>query len=77
MLAILFYAFLAYILYQIIFKFVIPVYRTTKQVRKGFRHMQEQMKQHEQQYQQQQKPEEVKNNNPSKAGEYIDFEEVK
>ncbi len=76
MLAILLYAFLAYILYGLIFKFIIPVYRTTRQVRKGIRQVQEQMRQQQSQYNQQQQ-EQPKKQPEKKAGEYIDFEEVK
>ena len=77
MLTIVFCAFLAYLLYQLVFKFIIPVYRTTKTVRKGFKHMQEQMRQQEQQYYQQEKPQEPKKTEEKKAGDYIDFEEIK
>lgn len=35
--------FLAYLAYQVIFKLVIPIYRTTRQVRRTFREMQERM----------------------------------
>ena len=77
MLAFLFYCFLAYLAYNIIFKFIIPVYRTTKQVKKGFRDMQERM----QQGSGQQNGYTQNNTHPSepatKTGEYIDFEEVK
>jgi hypothetical protein len=71
------YAILAYILYQFIFKLVIPVYRASRKIKKGFREMhsrmEEQMKQ-QQGYTPQQnsaKPEPKK-----KAGDYIDFEEM-
>jgi hypothetical protein len=69
----LFYCFLAYLLYQLVFKFVIPIYRTTKQVKKGFRDMQERMQQHQQSSTSTSKT----NNSTSKVGDYIDFEEVK
>jgi hypothetical protein len=74
------YAILAYILYQFIFKLVIPVYTTTKKVKKGFREMQSRME--EQMRQQQgynpepsQAPTEPKPK--TKAGDYIEFEELK
>lgn len=77
MLAFLFYCFLAYLLYNIIFKFVIPVYRATKQVKKGFKDMQDRM-------QQQTGPQNTFSNTTTKSststvktGDYIDFEEVK
>ena len=82
MLTFLFYIFLAYILYQFIFKLVIPVYRTTRQVKKSFRQMQEQMNAHARG---QGRPpvDETANTaytsspKEKKAGEYIDFEEIK
>jgi Sec-independent protein translocase protein TatA len=75
------YALVAYILYQFIFKLVIPVYMASRKIKKGFREMQSKMQEHMQQQQQQQgytaqtsasKPEPK-----TKAGDYIDFEEVK
>jgi hypothetical protein len=42
----LFYAFLIYLLYKLVFHFIIPVYRTTRQVKRGFKEMQERMHQH-------------------------------
>lgn len=78
MLQFLLYAFIAYILYNLIFKFIIPVYRTTRQIKRGFRDMQEKMNSHmggqnpfgptQPQQPTQQQP---------KKGDYIDFEEVK
>ena len=76
MLRILFYGFLIYLLYQVLFNFIIPVYRTTKQVKKGFRQMHEKMNEQmkQQQNSAQASPENVSKNS---AGEYIDFEEIK
>lgn len=76
------FALLAWILYQFIFKLVIPVYRTTRKIKKGFREMQEKMNE---QYRQQQQPQDYANSStaskpdPSKVskGDYIDFEEIK
>lgn len=71
------YAFLAYLLYRLIFHFIIPVYKTTRQVKKQFsdmqNRMQEQMRQ--QGFQQQTTPDAASKKEP--AGDYIDFEEVK
>ena len=78
MFSLLFYGFLIYLLYRLVFHFIIPLYKTTKQVKKSFRNMQDQMRQHTDPYGQQQPQ-----NNPqkkpgaSKVGDYIDFEEVK
>jgi Sec-independent protein translocase protein TatA len=76
----LFYAFLFYMAYKLVFDFIIPVYRTTKRVKKGFREMQERMNQHAEQYQQQQgrTHQTVSNENQeTKSGDYIEFEEIK
>ncbi len=69
-----FYLFLAYLLYNLIFKFVLPVYRTTRQVKRSFKDMQSRM-------QGQQPPvQERASKKPAAkaaAGDYIEFEEVK
>ena len=76
----LFYAFLIYLAYKLVFDFIIPVYRTTRKIKKGFREMQEQMNAGMQGRQPgepvqgktvQQKP------SAATQGDYIDFEEVK
>ena len=75
------YLILAYILYQFIFKLVIPVYMTTRKIKKGFRDMQDRM---QQQSAGEQKGPGFNGQSKSsatapkpKAGDYIDFEEVK
>jgi hypothetical protein len=79
-LSFLFYLFLFYLAYKLVFDFFLPLYRTTRRIKKGFREMNERMQQHTEQYQ--------KNttNNTTGAntqtakpggGDYIDFEEVK
>ena len=81
MLTYIFYFFLAYMLYQLVFKFIIPVYRTTRQVKRSFRSMQEQMNAHAQAQGRRPVDETVNNTytrtEEKKSGEYIDFEEVK
>ncbi len=79
MFRVLLYIFLIYLAYQFIFRFIIPVYKTTQQVKKGFREMHDRMNdvangQQQSSSQQTQSP-----NNSSKepVGEYIDFEEIK
>lgn len=65
-------------LYKLVFGFIIPVYKTTKKVRRGFRQMQEQMKQYQgEQYQQASPQQQTHSNKESTKGDYIDFEEVK
>ena len=78
-LSFLFYTFLFYVLFKLVVNFIIPVYRTTKQVKKSFRDMQERMQEQQQQhsapYQQQSHSSDTKKREP--LGDYIDFEEVK
>jgi len=71
MLLFLFYFFLAYMAWRLIFDFVLPIYRTTRQVRRGFRNMQEQMNG------QQAEPQAASKAKQKPVGDYIDFEEVK
>jgi len=78
-----FFAIVFYVLYRFIFNFVVPIARTTRQVRQQFRNMQDMHEQQGQPYSgqgpqttqagatQQRKP------NSDKVGEYIDFEEIK
>ncbi|MBO9682073.1 MAG: hypothetical protein J7502_05300 [Flavisolibacter sp.] len=75
----LFVAFVAYLVFKLIFDFILPVYRTTQRVRKGFREMQERMNGQSEQYGQQQNGTKQNQNSNTKGGvgEYIDFEEIK
>jgi len=71
--------FLLYLLYKFIFDFIIPVYESSKKIKKQFGEMQEKMQNNMNQYQNQQKaalssPVEKPE---KKEGDYIDFEEVK
>ena len=82
MLRIILIALMIYLAYKVIFHLIIPVYRTTKQVKKGFREMQDQM--NEQMRQQQQRQTTGHSQEPSPgyeknapAEDYIDFEEIK
>jgi len=73
MLLFLFYFFLAYMAYRLVFDFLLPIYRTTKQVRRGFQNMQDQMNgqnNHQANGQTAKQP-------GKPVGDYIDFEEVK
>ncbi|MFT3949722.1 MAG: hypothetical protein QM763_22350 [Agriterribacter sp.] len=73
------YFFLGYLLFRFITGFLIPVFRTGKQIKRQFNDMQQRME--EQMKQQQatagnpQQAEKSPENPP--VGEYIDFEEVK
>ena len=74
--SLLFYGFLLYLLYRLVFHFIIPIYKTTKQVKKSFRQMHEQMHhQSKAPYNEPQTPETKPRT--TEAGEYIDFEEIK
>lgn len=80
-LSFLFWALVAYLAYRLIFDFIVPIYRTTRQVKKGFREMHERMNQmHQEPFQQQSAPKTNgagDKNSSNTAGEYIDFEEIK
>ncbi|GAC1425324.1 MAG: hypothetical protein NVSMB7_01590 [Chitinophagaceae bacterium] len=67
-----------YIIYKVLFELVIPVFRATQKIRQQFGAMQEQGNSTQNGYSNQPKssaPAEQKK--PVKAGDYIDFEEVK
>ncbi|TMI65557.1 MAG: hypothetical protein E6H07_06485 [Bacteroidetes bacterium] len=74
---ILLYAFLIYLGYKIIFQFIIPVYRTTRQVKKQFREMNERMNEYAKQQGEQSAPEKEPQITKDKPGDYIEFEEIK
>jgi hypothetical protein len=87
MLRYLFYAFLIYLAYRLIFHFIIPIYTTTRQVKKQFREMSARMNRsdghsrmedqmNQQQTNQQTMPPKQEDKKPP-AGDYIDFEELK
>jgi hypothetical protein len=77
-LSFLFYAFLVYLAFKLVFNFIIPVYKTTKHVKKGFREMQEQMRHHAEQYNAQHaRPQQVQEQSKTEKSDYIDFEEIK
>ncbi|WP_291908638.1 DUF4834 family protein [Chitinophaga sp. CB10] len=86
MLKTLIYLFLAWLLYKLVFDFIIPIYRSTKVVRRQMADMQEAMRQqYEQQQaaqqgystQQQQQPPVSRPAPKPDKGDYIDFEEIK
>lgn len=68
--------FLIYILYKMIFEFIIPVYNSTKKIRKQFSDIQEKMQQDmnatNTRHSTQQPQPKVK-----REGDYIEFEEIK
>jgi hypothetical protein len=78
MLRYLFFAFLIYLAYRLVFNFIIPIYKTTRQVKKQFREMHSRMQDNMGQqppYQQPVTP--ATENKNQQAGDYIDFEELK
>ena len=78
MLRYLFFAFLIYLAYRLVFHFIIPIYKTTRQVKKQFREMHNRMQDNmgqQQPYQQPVTP--ATENKNQQAGDYIDFEELK
>jgi hypothetical protein len=77
MFRILFYAFLFYMLYKLVFDFILPVYRTTRQVKKGFREMNERMRQQTGEFHQSNHSSQSPKVEKTQPGDYIDFEEVK
>ncbi len=68
--------FLIYIFYKLIFDFIIPIYQSTKKIKKQFGEMQSKMQNDMNSFQNQQKPSQQA---PpiQKEGDYIEFEEVK
>jgi hypothetical protein len=71
--------FLVYLAYQFIFNFLVPVFKTTQQVKKRFREMHEQMNksQNEGQYSSSQQAQSSHGPGKNAGDEYIDFEEIK
>ena len=71
------YALLAWFLYNLVFKFIIPIYRTTKKVKRDFAEMKNKMSDFMEQQQGFQAKETPKQASKEAKGDYIDFEEVK
>jgi Sec-independent protein translocase protein TatA len=72
--------FALYFLYKLIFDFIIPLAKTTKQVKKQFNSMQEQMQEKQAAFNQQTSATKANNTAPKQApkkDDYIDFEEIK
>lgn len=73
------YFFLIYLGYQFIFKFLIPIFKTTQQVKKDVRAMHERMNEFSNTQRNSASPQPTSaEKSPKKSiGEYIDFEEIK
>lgn len=78
-----FYILLGYLLYRFITGFLIPAFRTGRQIKKQFgdmqQRMQEQMEQQQAAYNKAQRPptQNTTVKSTTTSGDYIDFEEVK
>lgn len=66
--------FLIYLLYKFIFDFIIPIYQSSKRIKKQFGEMQEKMDNDIKNYQGHSNPSQATS---KKEGDYIDFEEIK
>jgi hypothetical protein len=82
MLKIIFYAFIFWLLYKLIFDFIVPVYQSTKQVRRQMGDIQDAMRQQYEQQQQAQQQHTQAQRPPASAkkadkSDYLDFEEIK
>lgn len=78
MLSYILYALLIWFLYNLIFRFIIPIYRTTRQVKQKFSEMQQNMQDEMKKQQDFSERESSPKPTPKKAeGDYIDFEEIK
>ena len=73
MLRYLFFAFLIYLAYRLVFHFIIPIYKTTRQVKKQFREMHSRMQDNmNQQQANTQTSTSQTENKKAPAGDYID-----
>jgi Sec-independent protein translocase protein TatA len=79
MLKIIFYTFIFWLLYKLIFDFIVPVYQSTKQVRRQMGDIQDRMRQQYQEQQQAQQEAQRPQTSAKKADkkDYLDFEEIK
>ena len=68
---------LLYILYKIIFDFIIPVYQTTKKVKKQFGEMHNKMQDQMNKFNEQQASATANPTKQPSNEEYIDYEEIK
>ena len=76
MMKVILYGLLAWFLFNLVFRFIIPIYKTTRQMKKKFREMHTQMQEQANMQQDFARP---ASEQPvsKKTGDYIDFEEVK
>ena len=80
MLKTLFAIFLLWLFYKLVFDFIVPVYQSTKQVRRQMSDIQDRLRQQHEEQQRQARQEAQRQQTqqrPVDKGDYIDFEEVK
>ena len=66
-----------YVLYKVIFDFIIPVYKTTKQVKTKMNDMHTRMQEQQRAHSPEATQEPAKKSNSISKDDYIDYEEVK
>ena len=72
------YAFLVYVLYKIVFDFIVPVYKTSQHLKKGFRQAHQRMSEQMNTAKQYSSSSSKRTASPkANADDYIDFEEIK
>lgn len=69
--------FLIYLLYKLIFDFIIPVYESSKKIKKQFGEMQDKMQNDIKNFQGHQNATQPAEPPAKKEGDYIEFEEIK
>lgn len=69
--------FLLYLLYKFIFDFIIPIYESSKKIKRQFSDMQDKMQNDLNNYQGRSQKSTAPERPKTKEGDYIDFEEVK
>ena len=77
MLKLIFELFIFYLLYKLIFEFIIPVYRTSKQMSQKMNEMHQKMQQQQGYYQPTEKPKSAERPIADNKDDYIDYEEIK
>lgn len=77
LLSLAFKIFLIYVLYKLVFDLIIPLYKSTKRIRRQFTEMQQKMQNEGNRQAAPQFKPTTSESESAKEGEYIEFEEVK
>ena len=77
MLRLILYALLIWFLYNLVFRFIIPVYRATRQMKEKFKKMHDRMQEEQRQQGFNQAPAGSNSSPATRSEDYIDFEEIK